>query len=634
MRLSALTIIALTFIAAAYGSLMAANYSVTLIEDNSEIEVRDSLDAADMPWAEVEADGLKVTLAGVAPTEALRFKALSTAGGIVDSARIIDEMDVQATADIAPPRFSVEILRNDGGLSVIGLIPSDTDRESLTARFERIAGDTPVTDLLETADYDLPDGWIQAFEYALTSLDELPRSKVSASPGRVSITAITDSNEERVSLEQSLRRAAPPSLKLSLALSAPRPVITPFLTRFVLDETGTRFDACAADTDAAKDTILTAARAIGLADDATCTVGMGVPSPAWATANVAAIEAVAALGSGIVTVSDADVSLLATEGTDQDLFDRTVGELEAALPEVFVLNAVLPEVQDPTAGPPEFTATLSPEGQVQLRGRLSDQNLRDVADSYAKASFGSTRVYTATRIVPDLPTDWSVRVLAGLESLRNLANGAVTVTPTTIDVSGNTGDADANASISRLLTNKLGDSAVFSIDVTYQKKLDPILGIPTPDECEAEIATLLTSGGISFEPGSGDLAEGAGETMDDIAAILKRCGDLRMEIQGHTDSQGRDIMNQELSEARAQSVLQALRDRRVLTASFTSQGYGETVPIADNKTEEGREANRRIEFVLIRPKPSAPEQPTTLEQVESTLPQIEDTTETQEQASE
>jgi OOP family OmpA-OmpF porin len=113
--------------------------------------------------------------------------------------------------------------------------------------------------------------------------------------------------------------------------------------------------------------------------------------------------------------------------------------------------------------------------------------------------------------------------------------------------------------------------------------------------------------------------------MDDIAEVLKRCGDLRMEIQGHTDSQGRDIMNQELSEARAQSVLQALRDRRVLTASFTSQGYGETVPIADNKTEEGREANRRIEFVLIRPKPSAPE---------STLPQIEDTTETQEQASE
>lgn len=62
-------------------------------------------------------------------------------------------------------------------------------------------------------------------------------------------------------------------------------------------------------------------------------------------------------------------------------------------------------------------------------------------------------------------------------------------------------------------------------------------------------------------------------------------------------------MNQQLSQARAQSILNELRGRRIPTSSYTAVGYGETQPIADNDTEEGREANRRIEFRLIRPEP-------------------------------
>ena len=87
--------------------------------------------------------------------------------------------------------------------------------------------------------------------------------------------------------------------------------------------------------------------------------------------------------------------------------------------------------------------------------------------------------------------------------------------------------------------------------------------------------------------------------MNEIAAILRDCAGIPLEIQGHTDSQGREEMNQQLSQARAQSVLNALRARRVLVGGFEANGYGEATPIADNETEEGREANRRIEFHLI-----------------------------------
>ena len=618
MRLSALLTVTLTFAAAAVVSLVAANFSVKLIEENSEITVRDALDQEGMTWAEVQADGLKVTLAGIAPTEALRFRAQTTAGTIVDTARVINEIEVEAQAAITPPSFSAEMLRSENGLSLIGLIPTSMDREATITSFNSIADVNNVTDLLETADYPAPDDWDVAMSFAINAMALLPRAKISVAPGEVAITAIADSATAKTQIEKTIRRRAPRDLRLSIDIAAPRPVITPFTLRFEKDADGARFDACSADTIDARTQILSAAANAGGSAEARCTVGMGVPSPNWAKAVEQAIAAVDRFDAASVSFADADITLVAAAGTDQTHFDRVVGELENALPAVFALNAQLPKLADPNAGPAEFTATLSPEGQVQLRGRLESAGTRELAASYAKARFGSGQVYTATRIAEDLPSNWSSRVLTGLQALSGLSNGALTVTPETLSLTGNTGNPDASTEIAALLAGKLGSGAVYDIDVTYQIKLDPVLGIPTPAECEAEIREVLKVRKIIFEPSSATIDDAALETMDDIAAILKRCGDVPLEIQGHTDSQGRESMNLELSQSRAESVLNQLRALRVLTGSFEAKGYGESTPIADNKTEGGREANRRIEFHLIRPDTVAVPEETTLESVAET----------------
>jgi OOP family OmpA-OmpF porin len=180
-------------------------------------------------------------------------------------------------------------------------------------------------------------------------------------------------------------------------------------------------------------------------------------------------------------------------------------------------------------------------------------------------------------------------------------------------VAGSTGDPEASTKIASLLAAKLGEQSQFEINVSYSEALDPVASIPTPDQCEARIEAILERGKINFEPGNATIDESALGTMDDIAAVLQECGDLRLEIQGHTDSQGREEMNLALSQSRAQSVLNELQARRVLTSSFVAKGYGETKPIADNATEDGREANRRIEFRLIPPEAREPGRETTLE---------------------
>ncbi|MDU8928482.1 OmpA family protein [Alisedimentitalea sp. MJ-SS2] len=617
MRLSSLAIIAATFLAAAIASLFAASAAVTLIEENSEYGVRQAFDTKGLTWAEVHADGLQVFLTGTAPSEAGRFLAISTAGEVVDAARVIDQMEMAATRRLTPPRFSIEILRNDAGISLIGLIPAETDREDLLEQLSRINGED-VADLLEIADYPTPSGWDKAVDYAVRSLSSLPRSKISVAADRVAITAMSDSTDEKRNLETELSRKAPDGVRVTMDISAPRPVITPFSLRFLIDADGVRFDSCSANTEEARDRILHAATEAGYSGKAACTIGLGVPSPNWARAAEMSIAALAKLGGGSVTFADADITLVAAEGTEQTSFDQIIGELENTLPEVFALHGVLPKVEtEAEQSTPEFVATLSPEGLVHLRGRMSNTLSRETAISFAQARFGSGVVHSSARLDDNLPLDWPVRVLTGLDALAKLSNGAVTITPDNISISGNTGDPDANADISRLLSEKLGEAQTFDIKVTYQKKLDPVAGLPTPDECIAAIKAAQKQQKISFEPGSDTIDGGSRKTVDTIAEVLKTCGQIKLEIAGHTDSQGREVMNQQLSQARAQAVLNGLRERRVLTSTFSAVGYGETQPIGDNKTEEGREANRRIEFTLIKPKPIK-ETETTLESVEKT----------------
>lgn len=620
MRLSALFLRIGVFVFAALFSTLAARATVSIVEERSVVAVRETLIDRGYDWASVLGDGLQVILEGQAPTEASSFRAISAAGSIVDASRVIDNMGIAESANLIAPKFVIEILRNDSGVSLIGLIPATTDRENLATRITALANGQAVTDLLETADYPVPDTWRPALNYALRALEMLPRSKISVSADRVAIQAISDSAAEKSRLETSLARSAPEGVRLSISISAPRPVISPFTIRFSKDEAGTRFDACAVDSPAAETEILKAAINAGFIGKSNCVQALGAPSRTWSKAVAGSIDAINALGGGTFTISDTDITLAALEGTDQATFDRVVGELENALPEVYALSAELPAAPVAGAvGPPQFTAILSPEGAVQLRGRVPDDLVNMTAENLAMAKFGRSNVTMGTRVVDGLPTGWSVRLLTGIEALAVLSNGSVIVEPDIVTIKGNTGNPTAQADITRLLIDKLGPSENIEIDVTYVKQLDPIAGLPSPEECVAQIDVVTEARKILFDPGSASITVETQPVVDDIAEILKKCPNLRIRIAGYTDSQGGEEMNQQLSQKRAEAVLDALRVRRVPVSSFEALGLGEADPIATNDTEDGREANRRIAFLLIVPEPT-PAEPTTLEAVEAAPP--------------
>jgi outer membrane protein OmpA-like peptidoglycan-associated protein len=86
--------------------------------------------------------------------------------------------------------------------------------------------------------------------------------------------------------------------------------------------------------------------------------------------------------------------------------------------------------------------------------------------------------------------------------------------------------------------------------------------------------------------------------LNDVAAALRDNPKLVVEVQGHTDGQGDDTFNKKLSQRRAESVRTYLTGKGVEAARMVPVGYGEDVPIADNRTSDGRSQNRRVEFVI------------------------------------
>lgn len=105
--------------------------------------------------------------------------------------------------------------------------------------------------------------------------------------------------------------------------------------------------------------------------------------------------------------------------------------------------------------------------------------------------------------------------------------------------------------------------------------------------------------GVTFDVGSYSLKPEFRATLDTVADSLKQYPDSLIDVYGHTDSTGSDTYNQTLSENRARTVASYLNMQGVAPARIRSQGYGETMPVADNATDDGRRRNRRVEIKIV-----------------------------------
>ncbi len=109
-------------------------------------------------------------------------------------------------------------------------------------------------------------------------------------------------------------------------------------------------------------------------------------------------------------------------------------------------------------------------------------------------------------------------------------------------------------------------------------------------------AQVLVLRDVNFEFNKAVLTGDARTTLDGIAAGLRGQPTMEVRIEGHTDAIGTDVYNLRLSKARAEAVRTYLMQRGIATTRMSAEGLGESRPVADNDTDEGRAMNRRVEF--------------------------------------
>ncbi len=116
---------------------------------------------------------------------------------------------------------------------------------------------------------------------------------------------------------------------------------------------------------------------------------------------------------------------------------------------------------------------------------------------------------------------------------------------------------------------------------------------------EGEGIIVKFDSGILFDFDKAELKTNARTNIESLAASLKNNPETNITIIGHTDSQGTDAYNQGLSNRRAASVKSYAVAQGIASGRMSTQGRGETEPIADNTTEDGRAQNRRVEIVIV-----------------------------------
>ena len=134
----------------------------------------------------------------------------------------------------------------------------------------------------------------------------------------------------------------------------------------------------------------------------------------------------------------------------------------------------------------------------------------------------------------------------------------------------------------------------------------PAYVAPAPAPAPAYVAPQpaapqkLVLEGVNFDFDKATLRQEDVSELDKNVEALKAWGDVNIEVAGHTDSMGSDAYNMKLSQRRAEAVRNFLISRGVAADRLTAKGYGESQPVADNATEEGRFKNRRVELAPLK----------------------------------
>ena len=326
------------------------------------------------------------------------------------------------------------------------------------------------------------------------------------------------------------------------------------------------------------------------------TVGDSVGGDSWMSAALGLLPLAnrAGAGGGIALAGDAATisGLTASEDARKDLVAKaTSAAAGMSLTDKLTVGggALLPPFMAKLAG-----------GKVTLDGTVPDQPSLDRILAAATTAFGAGNFASNLKLAApgsnfSWGSDWLRKVLGWIPFLSRFSKtGDISFNGQSVTVNGEVATSD----IKNRLLDDIG--AIFGTNYTIADNITVVESLLSESEARAQanLKQLLLKG-VEFATGSDKVTPAGAAVLDEAARALADNPDADIEISGHTDNVGAPSMNQDLSQRRSTSVKRYLSGKGIAANRMAPKGYGQTQPIADNTTDEGRTRNRRIEFRVI-----------------------------------
>lgn len=310
-----------------------------------------------------------------------------------------------------------------------------------------------------------------------------------------------------------------------------------------------------------------------------------------------ALAALAKLGAGTVAITDGKLTvdgMVAGAASRRDL---------AALLSPSALPPALSLATDPAALPLHpYELSIVRDGQsLRLTGQVPDEATRQAIAALAKAATSKPGVEDGTLVVADAPQNFGSMALAAVTNLLRLDFGTAELSREGLELRGMT---------CRELIQKEVETAAKS-DVPPGFKVDVAIGlrqtgctVDPPNTCQADLDDLTKRSTVLFGQATTVLGSDAetDRVVAEAAAILRKCPDARITIEGHANHDGehRRFDNLSLSTRRAQRVHDELVRRGIPPAQLSVKGYGVTRPLLPREDRDARASNRRVQFTVAK----------------------------------
>lgn len=536
-------------------------------------------------------------------------------------------------------------------LVLAGFAPSERLREEVIADAKRRFPGKRVNDQKLLIAEGAPQDWQKATAVALEQLARLVNGRAQLTDTALVFNgeAIEEATAEAVSRFVVSQVPAGYRTSEKVSFQKPRvPKVSPYTTAAWLTGKTLILTGHYPSEEAHQKVIAAAKRMIASVsiDDRT-KIASGEP-PGWLQCLEAGLVALSRVGNGRYEMTDKQAVFTAT-ATTEALANEVRGDMRAvqstcaAEARVSVLELPEPELN--------WSATWS-GSEIVLDGEVPDKRVQETLLADARKLAPGSRIVDRMRVTPGKWETWERVARHGLASALKLTKGEARISGKSLRVTGEAASYDIADSIDESMESVIPRGYLASEAVTVragrtrfqetEEQIEqwwkrrqseppkppqtavappppppPVAPTPPPpappvvvvappappkkteaDVCQALLATTAKEGVIRFEKRKANLDPASFPTLNKLSDVMKQCARVVVDIEGHTDSDGSERRNEELSQERAAAVVAYLVNRGIKLDRLNAVGYGARRPVAANDTDENKAKNRRIEFTV------------------------------------